>query len=41
MNGKPLPANAIATAATGEQADVVVGEIAQPVTLNFTLSAAR
>ena len=41
MNGNPLPANAVTTAATGEQADVTAGEIAQPVTFEFTLSAAR
>ena len=41
MNGKPLPATAITTAATGEQADVTAGEIANPVTFDFTLSAAR
>jgi hypothetical protein len=41
MNGKPLPSNAITTAATGEQADVAAGEIAAPVTFDFTLSKAR
>jgi hypothetical protein len=41
MNGKPLPSNAITTAATGEQADVAAGEIASPVTFDFTLSKAR
>ncbi|HKO19082.1 MAG TPA: hypothetical protein VJU82_09365, partial [Acidobacteriaceae bacterium] len=41
MNGKPLPAGAVRTAATNEQADVTAGEIASPVTFDFTLSAAQ
>ena len=41
MDGKPLPATAITTTKTGEQADVAGGEIARPVVFEFTLSETR
>jgi hypothetical protein len=41
MNGKSLPAAALTTAATGEQADVAAGEIARPVVFEFSISEAR
>jgi hypothetical protein len=39
MDGKPLPASAITISASGQQAVVAVGEVAHPVTFDFTLTA--
>jgi hypothetical protein len=41
MDGKSLPAAALTTSATGEQADVAAGEIARPVVFEFSISEAR